>query len=288
MTSTANHTCVYVNCGNIQRVERHLTFFKFPVRDAARAEIWKENCGNSTIAAMDLDGLKNKLICEKHFRTIDIMTNNKRKLVSRRAVPIRYAKAEPPQEPQVRTYSRIKPNPSTKPKICTAGEPSFSKKSHNLLHSFESPDSHESPTPLPPNDPLNQATVTTIKVEPSDTFVYPTMSSTYCHLMEEVNVNFVKVEPFGYPSPSSDNYSMEEAATTVGVRHVGVQCDSLPIEVKDMLSSDKHGLLRLKEEKEEDEDMAFFASLLPMMRKFNDEQRVRFRSRILELLEQNV
>ncbi|KAF5294222.1 hypothetical protein FQA39_LY13470 [Lamprigera yunnana] len=59
-------------------------------RDFQRTAEWQKNCGNSNVVLMDISELSNKLICEKHFIPTDININNKRKLLNKNAVPVKY------------------------------------------------------------------------------------------------------------------------------------------------------------------------------------------------------
>lgn len=90
--STANHKCVYVDCSNRKRLNKDISFFRFPVKDSARTVEWQKNCGNIKIALMEVDNLKNKLICEEHFLPGDFLVNKKRKLLIKSAVPVRFVK----------------------------------------------------------------------------------------------------------------------------------------------------------------------------------------------------
>lgn len=89
--TTANHMCVYVNCGGNNKIDKDRSFFKFPVNDENRIKDWIKNCGNIKIAMMDVADLKNKLICEKHFSSDNIMTSKKRKRLVKTAIPRNYA-----------------------------------------------------------------------------------------------------------------------------------------------------------------------------------------------------
>lgn len=93
MSTSANHICVYNKCLKNNRLHKDLSFFKFPVKNCERAEEWKKNCGNIKIALMDVSSLTNKLICETHFLRTDIIINNKRKLLTKSAVPIKFMEA---------------------------------------------------------------------------------------------------------------------------------------------------------------------------------------------------
>lgn len=86
--STASHVCCYSKCYNTQKNNKDLTFFKFPVKDAQQTEEWKKRCGNVNIVMMDNEDLKNKVICERHFSPMVVITNPKRKILRRGAFPI--------------------------------------------------------------------------------------------------------------------------------------------------------------------------------------------------------
>lgn len=90
MSNTANHRCVYVGCCNTNILNKEVSFFRFPVKDAKRAMEWQKNCGNSTIALMDVDSLSNKLVCEKHFSSSDFLVGKKRKLLKKEAIPMMF------------------------------------------------------------------------------------------------------------------------------------------------------------------------------------------------------
>lgn len=88
--STANHTCVYVNCKNSLKNRRDLSYFKFPIKNLQRCDEWKKNCGNIRIAEMDSQDLGHKLICEEHFIAQDILRNSTRKVLNKSATPLKF------------------------------------------------------------------------------------------------------------------------------------------------------------------------------------------------------
>lgn len=82
--------CVYIMCKNNRIANKELTFFSFPWKNQARCKIWVINCGNSLLFNVEPTALRNKLICEKHFRPEFIMHSRKRKLLSASAVPLKF------------------------------------------------------------------------------------------------------------------------------------------------------------------------------------------------------
>ncbi|KAF5270909.1 hypothetical protein FQA39_LY08290 [Lamprigera yunnana] len=82
------------------------TFFKFPVKDFQRTAEWQKNCGNSNVVLMDISELSNKLICEKHFIPTDININNKRKLLNKNAVPVKYVEPIISVQGTIKTYGQ--------------------------------------------------------------------------------------------------------------------------------------------------------------------------------------
>lgn len=75
---------------NHNRYNKDVSYFKFPVKNSERAKEWIKNSGNINIALMELDELKNRLICEKHFLPSDFFIYNQRKKLRKNAVPIRF------------------------------------------------------------------------------------------------------------------------------------------------------------------------------------------------------
>lgn len=92
MAFAPSHICVYFNCSNNIKTMKNISFFNFPIKDVQRTKLWQKNCGNSTIALMDINDLKNKRICEEHFKSEDIRQSGKRKLLFKSAIPISYKK----------------------------------------------------------------------------------------------------------------------------------------------------------------------------------------------------
>lgn len=92
--STSHHQCVYLDCSNNDRLNKDITYFRFPVKDIQRMKQWQKNCCNITVALMDASELKFRVICEKHFMPSVIIVNNQRKLLQRNSVPIQYNVAE--------------------------------------------------------------------------------------------------------------------------------------------------------------------------------------------------
>lgn len=91
MSATSNHVCVYHNCNINQRKQKHVSFFRFPIKNSELTKQWQINCGNIEIALKDSNSLGNKLICEKHFLSSEIIINSKRKLLQKNAIPIKYS-----------------------------------------------------------------------------------------------------------------------------------------------------------------------------------------------------
>lgn len=79
-----------MNCTNDNRHNKNVSFFKFPVGDVKRAEEWQKRCGNINIASMNISDLKNLIICEVHFSHIDLRKSNRRKLLTKTAVPVQF------------------------------------------------------------------------------------------------------------------------------------------------------------------------------------------------------
>ncbi|KAF5305387.1 hypothetical protein FQA39_LY09216 [Lamprigera yunnana] len=74
--------------------------------DFQRTAEWQKNCGNSNVVLMDISELSNKLICEKHFIPTDININNKRKLLNKNAVPVKYVEPIISVQGTIKTYGR--------------------------------------------------------------------------------------------------------------------------------------------------------------------------------------
>lgn len=89
--STAGQTCVYTSCKNTKKNNKSVSFFRFPIKDPLRLELWKINSGNSSILLMEVDALANKLICENHFSPADIQFSSRRKILITTAVPVKYS-----------------------------------------------------------------------------------------------------------------------------------------------------------------------------------------------------
>ncbi|KAF5294223.1 hypothetical protein FQA39_LY13471 [Lamprigera yunnana] len=103
--NTKSHHCLYLGCFN-NRSNKNVTSFKFPVKDFQRTAEWQKNCGNSNVVLMDISELSNKLICEKHFIPTDININNKRKLLNKNAVPVKYVEPIISVQGTIKTYGR--------------------------------------------------------------------------------------------------------------------------------------------------------------------------------------
>lgn len=86
--STSSSYCVYNYCRNcVNNSEKTIAFFKFPVNDQKRTEEWVKNCGNISIASMDIQDLRNRKICEEHFLAKDILISSKCKQLTKTQFP---------------------------------------------------------------------------------------------------------------------------------------------------------------------------------------------------------
>ncbi|KAF5302578.1 hypothetical protein FQA39_LY10196 [Lamprigera yunnana] len=74
--------------------------------DFQRTAEWQKKCENSNVVLMDISELSNKLICEKHFIPTDININNKRKLLNKTAVPVKYVEPIISVQGTIKTYGR--------------------------------------------------------------------------------------------------------------------------------------------------------------------------------------
>lgn len=91
-TRASGNQCSYAKCANSKRCKRYkdISFFKFPIKDKARCQIWQKNCGNIIIYQMDSSDLKEKILCERHFSINDIYKSGPRKLLRQNAIPVKF------------------------------------------------------------------------------------------------------------------------------------------------------------------------------------------------------
>ncbi|KAF5299309.1 hypothetical protein FQA39_LY02482 [Lamprigera yunnana] len=90
----------------VEQCEQLRVKYKIERKDFQRTAEWQKNCGNSNVVLMDISELSNKLICEKHFIPTDININNKRKLLNKNAVPVKYVEPIISIQGTIKTYGR--------------------------------------------------------------------------------------------------------------------------------------------------------------------------------------
>lgn len=78
--------CVFRNCTNSTQTAQGMHFFHFPIRDKTRCEKWSFYSDNMSFMELPDDKLRNKVICEDHFRDRCFMNYKKERLI-KTAVP---------------------------------------------------------------------------------------------------------------------------------------------------------------------------------------------------------
>lgn len=94
--TTASHTCVYANCTNNRKNNKLTHFYKFPVSDQTRCNVWIQNSGNLKLLDLSEEQLQQKAICENHFSANCFRVNTVRKLLISNAVPNDYEQTSNP------------------------------------------------------------------------------------------------------------------------------------------------------------------------------------------------
>ncbi|KAJ6638005.1 hypothetical protein Bhyg_10737 [Pseudolycoriella hygida] len=78
--------CTFRNCENSTQNSPSMHFFHFPFRDLPRCEKWAEYSNNLAFLQLPINQLRNKVICETHFKEPCFM-NIKRERLTKFAIP---------------------------------------------------------------------------------------------------------------------------------------------------------------------------------------------------------
>ncbi|XP_031333106.1 uncharacterized protein LOC116163356 [Photinus pyralis] len=85
----AGNVCQYFQCGVSKRVEPNLKMYGFPFKDENLCRVWINNAGATHLIPLSPNSLKNKKICEKHFRLEDFTKSSNERLI-KGTVPMKY------------------------------------------------------------------------------------------------------------------------------------------------------------------------------------------------------
>lgn len=78
--------CTFRNCENSTQNNPSMHFFHFPFRDLPRCEKWAEYSNNLAFLQLPINQLRNKVVCETHFKEPCFM-NIKRERLTKFAIP---------------------------------------------------------------------------------------------------------------------------------------------------------------------------------------------------------
>ncbi|XP_055546049.1 uncharacterized protein LOC129730600 isoform X2 [Wyeomyia smithii] len=78
--------CTFRTCENSTALRPGMHFFHFPIRDWPRLEKWAINADKRDFKMLPLSKLKNKVVCEEHFRN-DMFMNFLKESLTKMAVP---------------------------------------------------------------------------------------------------------------------------------------------------------------------------------------------------------
>lgn len=78
--------CTFRNCENSTQNNPSMHFFHFPFRDLPRCEKWAEYSNNLAFLQLPINQLRNKVVCETHFKEQCFM-NIKRERLTKFAIP---------------------------------------------------------------------------------------------------------------------------------------------------------------------------------------------------------
>lgn len=78
--------CTFRNCENSTQNSPSMHFFHFPFRDLPRCEKWAEYSNNLAFLQLPINQLRNKVVCENHFKEPCFM-NIKRERLTKFAIP---------------------------------------------------------------------------------------------------------------------------------------------------------------------------------------------------------
>ncbi|XP_052890112.1 uncharacterized protein LOC128298402 [Anopheles moucheti] len=59
--------CTFRECGNATSIRKELHYFRFPIRDPERMQIWVKNANRKEFLALPKDKVCNKVVCQEHF-----------------------------------------------------------------------------------------------------------------------------------------------------------------------------------------------------------------------------
>lgn len=78
--------CTFRSCTNNTANSPAMHFFHFPVRDPKRLQQWMKNSNNLDFVSLQDSQLKNRVVCQEHFRD-DCFMNYLHDKLTQRAVP---------------------------------------------------------------------------------------------------------------------------------------------------------------------------------------------------------
>lgn len=78
--------CTFRNCSNSSTNRPGLHFFHFPYRTPERCEKWAHYSNNVSFLQLPINKLRNKVVCEEHFRESGFMNSRKERLI-KSAIP---------------------------------------------------------------------------------------------------------------------------------------------------------------------------------------------------------
>ncbi|XP_053680718.1 uncharacterized protein LOC128731608 [Anopheles nili] len=78
--------CTFRSCENATSSRKELHYFRFPVRDPGRLNIWVKNAERSEFLSLPTDKLCNKVVCQEHFERKMFM-NDLRDRLTKTAIP---------------------------------------------------------------------------------------------------------------------------------------------------------------------------------------------------------
>lgn len=78
--------CTFRSCKNTSALVPGLHFFHYPVKYPARLQHWLENAHTQALASLPMASLKNKVVCQNHFKP-ECFMNYKQDSLTKTAVP---------------------------------------------------------------------------------------------------------------------------------------------------------------------------------------------------------
>uniref|UniRef100_A0A182QIN0 THAP-type domain-containing protein n=1 Tax=Anopheles farauti TaxID=69004 RepID=A0A182QIN0_9DIPT len=78
--------CTFQNCENGTANRKDLHYFRYPVRDLKRMDVWMKNANREDLRGLPLDKVCNKVVCQVHFQR-EMFMNELRERLTKTAVP---------------------------------------------------------------------------------------------------------------------------------------------------------------------------------------------------------